>query len=67
MNFPIFIALDSFSLLNFYLMFIHSSSMLGSDSSTTDYPGRIPSGLDTPSDAVVDEKLANDKPVSGST
>ncbi|KAJ0929200.1 putative histidine phosphatase superfamily, clade-1 [Helianthus annuus] len=44
-------------------MVIVDKSMLGSDSSTTDYPGRIPSGPDTPSD----EKIANDKPVSGST
>lgn len=40
--------------------------MLGSDSSTTDYPGKIPPGPDIPSDTV-DEKLANDKEVSGST
>lgn len=29
-----------------------SSSMLGSEESTTNYPGKIPSGLDKPSDAV---------------
>ncbi|KAI7739699.1 hypothetical protein M8C21_019647 [Ambrosia artemisiifolia] len=42
-------------------MFMHSSSMLGSDSSKTNYPGRVPSGPDVPSD----EQFANDKPVSG--
>lgn len=31
------------------------SSMIGFDPSTTNYPGKIPSGLDLPSD-VVDEK-----------
>ncbi|KAJ0829299.1 putative histidine phosphatase superfamily, clade-1 [Helianthus debilis subsp. tardiflorus] len=44
-------------------MVIVDKSMLGSDSSTTDYPGRVPSGPDTQRD----EKIANDKPVSGST
>ncbi|MFS7964654.1 putative histidine phosphatase superfamily [Helianthus anomalus] len=44
-------------------LFMHCSSMLGSDSSMTDYPGRIQCGLDTPSD----KKTANDKLVSGST
>lgn len=29
--------------------------MLGSDSSVTDYPGKIPKGIDLPSDAVVDD------------
>ncbi|KAK8544491.1 hypothetical protein V6N13_025994 [Hibiscus sabdariffa] len=33
--------------------------MLGSDRATTNYPGKIPSGLDLPSD-VADEKLSND-------
>ncbi|TYH87852.1 hypothetical protein ES332_D01G148200v1 [Gossypium tomentosum] len=34
-------------------------SMMGSDPATTNYPGKIPSGLDLPSD-VADEKLSND-------
>ncbi|TYI43127.1 hypothetical protein ES332_A01G147600v1 [Gossypium tomentosum] len=34
-------------------------SMMGSDPATTNYPGKIPSGLDLPSD-VADEKLLND-------
>ncbi|CAM8906979.1 unnamed protein product [Rhodiola kirilowii] len=33
-------------------MVIVDTSMKGSDASTTNYPGKIPSGLDTPSDAV---------------
>nr|KAJ0196535.1 hypothetical protein LSAT_V11C700374870 [Lactuca sativa] len=47
-------------------MVIVDKSMLGSDPSTTDYPGKIPPGPDIPSD-VVDKKLANDDTVSGST
>ncbi|KVI10886.1 Histidine phosphatase superfamily, clade-1 [Cynara cardunculus var. scolymus] len=47
-------------------MVIVDKSMLGSDSSTTDYPGKIPPGPDIPS-AAIDEKIANDEPVSGST
>lgn len=41
-------------------MVIVDSSMSGSDSSTTNYPGKIPSGLDLPSD-VVDEKVEKDE------
>jgi broad specificity phosphatase PhoE len=36
-------------------MVIVDRSMLGSDSSVTDYPGKIPKGIDLPSDAVVDD------------
>lgn len=43
--------------------------MIGSDESTTNYPGKIPSGLDFPSDDVVDdeEKLGKKGSDSGST
>ncbi|GJX31865.1 phosphoglycerate mutase-like protein 1 isoform X2 [Tanacetum coccineum] len=47
-------------------MVIVDKRMLGTGTSTTDYPGRIPPGPDIQS-ATVDEKLANDKSVSGST
>ena len=47
---------------NMFLLIQHSAhliylpcSMIGSDSSTTNYPGKIPHGLDLPSD------VANDK------
>ncbi|KAL4024290.1 hypothetical protein IC575_018075 [Cucumis melo] len=36
-------------------------SMVGSDSSTTNYPGKVPSGLDIPSDAVDDNSVKEDK------
>ncbi|XP_038905623.1 phosphoglycerate mutase-like protein 1 isoform X2 [Benincasa hispida] len=36
-------------------------SMLGSDSSTTNYPGKVPPGLDNPSDAVDDNSMKEDK------
>lgn len=36
------------------------SSMSGSDSSTTNYPGKIPSGPDLPSD-FVNEKVKKDE------
>ncbi|GJX55807.1 hypothetical protein Tco_0285704 [Tanacetum coccineum] len=45
---------------------VRSTSMLGTGTSTTDYPGRIPPGRDIQS-ATVDEKLANDMFVSGFT
>lgn len=35
--------------------------MLGSDKSVTDYPGKIPKGIDLPSDAVVE----NDNNIKG--
>jgi hypothetical protein len=31
--------------------------MIGSDESTTNYPGKIPPGLDLPSDAVDEKEL----------
>lgn len=36
-------------------------SMVGSDSSPTNYPGRVPPGLDIPSDAVNDNSMKEDK------
>lgn len=36
-------------------MFNKFNSMLGSDVSVTDYPGKIPKGVDLPSDAVVED------------
>ncbi|XP_022922659.1 phosphoglycerate mutase-like protein 1 isoform X1 [Cucurbita moschata] len=36
-------------------------SMVGSDSSTTNYPGKIPPGLDIPSDAVDDKSMKEEK------
>ncbi|CAN6813863.1 unnamed protein product [Brassica oleracea] len=36
-------------------MIIVDRSMLGSDISVTDYPGKIPKGVDLPSDAVVED------------
>jgi hypothetical protein len=50
---PFILARESlrFKILITSLLF---SSMIGSDESTTNYPGKIPSGLDLPSD--VDEK-----------
>lgn len=42
------------------------SSMAGSDSSTTNYPGKIPPGLDLPSD-IADGKLENEARNSGLT
>lgn len=47
-------------------MVIVDQSMLGSDSSTTDYPGKIPPGPDLPSDTA-DEKLKRDGQNSGFT
>jgi hypothetical protein len=41
--------------------------MTGSDASTTDYPGKIPAGLDLPSDVVDEEKLEKEGPDSGFT
>ena len=41
--------------------------MTGSDASTTDYPGKIPVGLDLPSDVVDEEKLEKEGPDSGFT
>lgn len=41
---------DSYDLSSF-------ASMIGSDESTTNYPGKIPPGLDLPSDAVDEKKL----------
>ena len=35
--------------------------MVGSDSSTTNYPGKIPLGLDIPSDAVDGKKVKEEK------
>lgn len=35
-------------------------SMVASDSSSTNYPGKIPSGLDSPSDAADEKKKEND-------
>ncbi|XP_062082703.1 phosphoglycerate mutase-like protein 1 isoform X2 [Humulus lupulus] len=40
-------------------MVIVDKSMAGSDPSTTNYPGKIPSGLDLPSDAADDKNLEN--------
>ncbi|KAF4381422.1 hypothetical protein G4B88_029777 [Cannabis sativa] len=40
-------------------MVIVDKSMAGSDPSTTNYPGKIPSGLDHPSDAADDKNLEN--------
>lgn len=40
--------------------------MAGSDSSTTNYPGKIPPGLDLPSD-IADGKLENEARNSGLT
>lgn len=37
------------------------SSMTGSDSSTTDYPGKVPYGVDLPSD-VANENLEKENP-----
>ncbi|KAJ9705482.1 hypothetical protein PVL29_003497 [Vitis rotundifolia] len=47
-------------------MIIVDRSMAGSDSSTTNYPGKIPPGLDLPSD-IADGKLENEAPNSGLT
>lgn len=35
--------------------------MVGSDSSTTNYPGKVPPGLDIPSDAVDDKSMKEAK------
>ncbi|PNX81704.1 hypothetical protein L195_g039669 [Trifolium pratense] len=37
--------------------------MIGSDESSTNYPGKIPDGLDLPSD-VADEKLSENGPTN---
>ncbi|XP_059591963.1 phosphoglycerate mutase-like protein 1 isoform X2 [Vitis vinifera] len=47
-------------------MIIVDRSMAGSDSSTTNYPGKIPPGLDLPSD-IADGKLENEARNSGLT
>ncbi|KAL6347496.1 hypothetical protein AAG906_026018 [Vitis piasezkii] len=47
-------------------MIIVDRSMVGSDSSTTNYPGKIPPGLDLPSD-IADGKLENEARNSGLT
>lgn len=41
--------------------------MTGSDESTTNYPGKIPSGPDLPSDVAVEKKLEREEPDSGFT
>ncbi|XP_018859845.2 phosphoglycerate mutase-like protein 1 isoform X1 [Juglans regia] len=48
-------------------MVIVDRSMAGSDDSTTNYPGKIPSGLDLPSDVAVEKKLEKEEPDSGFT
>lgn len=40
------------------------ASMTGSDASTTNYPGKIPAGLDRPSDVVDENKLEKEGPDS---
>ncbi|KAL3538740.1 hypothetical protein ACH5RR_002106 [Cinchona calisaya] len=42
-------------------MVLVDKSTIGSDISTTDYPGKIPSGLDLPSDLADERNLENDK------
>ncbi|CAK9144953.1 unnamed protein product [Ilex paraguariensis] len=46
-------------------MVIVDRSMIGSDSSTTNYPGKIPSGPDLPSSVVDEKNLGKDEPNSG--
>lgn len=41
----------------FLLNVVQIDSMLGSDISVTDYPGKIPKGIDLPSDAVVEDNI----------
>jgi hypothetical protein len=41
----------------------HFCRMIGSDESSTNYPGKIPDGLDLPSD-VADEKLSENGPTN---
>ncbi|KAG6710925.1 hypothetical protein I3842_05G027600 [Carya illinoinensis] len=48
-------------------MVIVDRSMAGSNDSTTNYPGKIPSGLDLPSDVAVENKLEREEPDSGFT
>ncbi|KAL7002954.1 hypothetical protein U1Q18_004114 [Sarracenia purpurea var. burkii] len=48
-------------------MVIVDKSMLGSDPSTTNYPGKIPPGPDVPSDFVDEKNLKNTVPNSGLT
>ncbi|KAK4563657.1 hypothetical protein RGQ29_005988 [Quercus rubra] len=45
-------------------MVIVDRSMTGSDASTTNYPGKIPAGLDRPSDVVDENKLEKEGPDS---
>ncbi|GJW79820.1 hypothetical protein Tco_0143795 [Tanacetum coccineum] len=56
--------MDCFANCEFRSMVIVDKGMLGTCTSTTDYQGRIPPGPDIQS-ATVDEKLANDKSISG--
>ncbi|CAK9161951.1 unnamed protein product, partial [Ilex paraguariensis] len=60
-----FAIMCSFANCELRSMVIVDRSMIGSDSSTTNYPGKIPSGPDLPSSVVDEKNLGKDEPNSG--